>query len=731
MADLDFRHNVQQVPAGAELPESVQRQVKTDISNIPDFQSAANNYGAATNWMSSVGSAVATRASTAIATKMGNEAGKNPQGDIYAFTDFDKTFAQSYTAQAHSTLGLQANQLITDANLEMAKSPRLSPDLIASTNRQVVIGLQNIFANAPTEIRPSLEAQYGSQQINLAEQATSRMIGEQREDMRSTNAYSSQVNAENAHSLTIAGKPKAAQAALDATIKSNQALVAAHIITPEMGKVSIDTVRKSLKSGQATYEYEIARSQGKGEEYLKNIADKANKGDPDYMDVTNSLMTYVNHQDALRAQDEQLRAIKMNVSIAKDVMGISGEQMQDFRENVSPVQYEKTQLAYIQARKAWQLDSDNQQDLIHHYSDPAVQARSSDKLKNKTFDTLVNKVMEQNDTPRSDAEVQVALSAGAPSPVFIKTLNDKLTSGSPANIEEAADQIQQIRDAEGGHALIGVSKQAQAIALQFQHQRGSMPDSDLARKITDNMVNIDNTMQTTLDNAWNLHLTASGAGGLGASKSLADFALDSVGVDKEDLGGAYFKTIYGNDIYDTFKSNFDAARGDYNVALQMTKDYVNQRYGETRINGGIQVSDSPIEKTLGYKDPDVVPFIQQDLLSHLDTVFKEHKNDNNDSWSIKPINTDTSGIRSTFRKVYPSAEIVRHVKTDKGEKLYSYPVNLIGRPGNHWDVVVQTPSGPRNLFLVAPNLGVITYKPNDVAIRKNYQDHIVNKGWFQ
>ncbi len=381
--------------------------------------------------------------------------------------------------------------------------------------------------------------------------------------------------------------------------------------------------------------------------------------------------------------------------------------------------------------KAFNSQKNSVDAVISGFTNPEVLANSSPESINKAFNILTDKTMTQSKTPlsRDEAEVQVAISAGAPVPVFVKSLNNKLTSGNPEYLVSGAMQIQQIRDAGAGHALTGLSKEAEAIAFQFAHQRGSMPDSDLARKVTENIINIDSSMQKTLDNSWNIKLSNAGAGGLGGSKSLADFALSEVGLNKNKLGGAYFKTIYGNDIYSQLRSNFDTAKGDYDTAVKMTQNYVDQNYGETRMNGDIQLSDRPIEKVLGYTDPDVVPFIQQDLLSHLNTKFEEHKNDH-DYWSIKPVTTDTSGPRSTFRKVFPPAEVIRHVKTDKGEKQYSYPLNLVGRPGNEWDVIVQTPSGPRNLFLVAPSLGVITYKPNAASIRKNFQEHINKKGWF-
>jgi hypothetical protein len=280
---------------------------------------------------------------------------------------------------------------------------------------------------------------------------------------------------------------------------------------------------------------------------------------------------------------------------------------------------------------------------------------------------------------------------------------------------------------EAGHALIGLSKQADAIATQFANRRGSMPDSDLARQITDNVLNIDESKQKILDNAWGKILDKGGAGGLGSSKPLYKFALDAVHIGSKDFGGEYFQVIYGNDIYSQLKANFDASGGDYETAKQMTIDYIKQHYDTTQVNGKPEFTDSPIEKVLGYKDDRVVPYIQQDVLNQLNVEFEKHKDDANGSWSILPLAKKTTGILSSN---YAPAEIMRTVKTAKGEQKFKYPVNLVGRPGGRWDVVVQTPSGPRNFFLVAPNIGVMTIKPNAEDIRKNYNEHVTNKGWF-
>lgn len=728
--DLDFKHGVSEVPQGQPLPRS-QRTESAHVTPAPDIQSSINNYAAATNWMSAIGSQVAAKASNAIATKMGTELGKNPKGDIgIPLTEFDEAMQKSYQTQASATLGMQANKLISDSNIELAKAPRLSPGLIDRTNKSINIGLQNIFKNAPAEVRGQLESHYGQLQLNETNSLAHRMIKEQREDMRNNTVNSAHVNAENAYSFAVNGNFKAAEETIETTKRANTSSVQMRVMTPEEAKSHVDTVKISYLSGKAVHDYEAARAAGKGPEYLKSLADKADKADPYYMAVSQNLISYIGHQDTLRSQDQQLRMAKFNETLAMNPNSSDiPTQLQDLQDNVSPIAFEKAKLSYIQARKAYDQTNSEQLDLTHNWGDSETFARAPDKAITKTFDSLVQNVVQKQGIPRDEAEVQVALSAGAPVPIFVKTLNDKLTSGNPINISSAAMQIQHLRDVEGGHALIGLSKQSEAIATQFQHRRGSMPDDELARDITHNLVNIDESKQKILDNAWSKILANGGAGGMSGTKPLYEFALSQVGHGSSDFGGKFFDVIYGNDIYEQLKANFDASGGDWDTAKKMTQNYVDQRYGETRVNGSIQVSDRPIEKVLGYKDPDVVPFVQQDLLKQLNTVFEQHQDNKNDYWSINPVEPQT-GMRSTFRKTFPPAEIIRHVKTDKGEKTYRYPLALVGRPGNEWDVVLKTPTGNANIFLVASNLGITTYKPNAEEIRKNYQAHINNSGWF-
>jgi hypothetical protein len=736
MADLDFKHNVPDVAKGAALPEYKGGNVKPEVIPTPDYQGTLSKYGADTNFLSSLGSTIATQASHAIATKLGGELGKNPVGELSPpITDFDKTLNETYAAQAQATLGIKADQLITDSNLAMAKVPRITPELIARTNQQISLGLQNIFKDAPSSIRSRMEYQYQAQQISQSAQLTTRMIGEQRTDQKNTidlatknnnqQAFSSELNGVD---LDKDGNSKAALAAVAAVNKQQDSLLATHNnTTPLEVQAAKDAAEISRLAGKQTRLAMIAQKENKLPEFYKSLADNKSIPDKYKKQVIDNTLEYMNMQQRLRNDDQNLQSQLMHNRIASGDFP-SDSEWAKFQQDVGPYKAEQMRFNLIQAKKSGTSQKIGIDELSNRWGDPEAHANATADIQNATFNKKVAYTMQQNpNLSKDDAEVQVAVPSGAPIPVLIKSINNKLTSGNPQNIESGHNQIQSLRDMEAGHALIGLSKQADAIATQFTNRRGSMPDSDLARQITDNILNVDESKQKILDNAWGKILDKGGAGGLGSSKPLYKFALDEAGIGRKDFGGKYFQVIYGNDIYTQLKANFDASGGDYETAKQMTNDYIKEKYGDTQINGTPQFTDSPIEKTLGYKDDRVVPFIQQDLLNHLNKEFEKHKDEGTGTWSIMPLAKKGNGILSSN---YAPAEIMRTVKTAKGEQRFKYPVNLVGRPGGHWDVVVQTPSGPRNFFLVAPNLGIQTYKPNAEAIRKNYNEHVTNKGWF-
>jgi len=732
MAEMDFVHNVSEIPAGESLPAPYKGHEKVNITQFPDLTGAIDNYADATNWMSNIGSMVAGRASNAIAQKIGGELGKNPKGDVgIPLTEFDKTMQESYNTQAQATLGLQANKLINDSALDAAKSDRMTPAIIQKTNQSIAIGLNNILKNAPSQVAPSLELQYGAHAMNLSGDLTNRMINEQHEDRRNNTALAAQTNAENAYSFGIRGNDKAAEAAIETTRRLSAADVASRLLTPEQAKTNVDSARKSYLSGKMIHEYENARAAGKGEAYLKSIADKKPSylSDTDYMSVTQSLSQYVSHQDSLRSQDQQLRLADFQTSIAMNPMAPDmPQQLQQLKDNVTAEVYQKAQLHYIEAVKAFNKDNAESNLALASWNSPDAFARVPDKAKNKSFDALTSRYTQQrqeqgNPITQEEAEVQVAASAGGKIPAFVASLKNRINSGNPDMMESASKQIDSLYSMNASHALDGLDDKDKSIFTQYKSLRDALPPEEAAKVAIQNANQDPDTQKMNKEKWSNFVKTQTGGFAGFGSKPPQQWAMQQVGLDPKDFMNPGIANEYGNMILQKYGALYQNMNGDKDNALKLTKQEVDSAFGDTGVNGGNVKTLHPIEKVLGFKsNSDVVPFIQQDVMSVLNKSFAPlkdaySKNTSNIYWDIVP--NDMKNRALVYGHDYAPIQVKRYTKTSKGVKADTFNVMLIGNSFN-WDIALQTESGIRPLIQMAPYMGVQTYSPNKKAITDAY-----------
>ena len=628
MADLDFRHNVQEIPAGAQLPPPVRRSVTADVTPQPDVQSAISNYAANTNWMSEIGSAVANRASTAIATKLGNQLGQNPQGDLSPpLTDFDKTMAASYQTQAHATLGLQANKIITDSNLEMAKAPRITPALIDKTNRTVSLGLQNIFKNAPMEIRPSMELQYGTQQLNQASELTDRMLREQKEDRKANTAYASEMNAQNAHSLAMTGNYEAAFAAVSATEAANKADVAAGISTPLLAKTNIDAARQSALTGKYSHEYEVARKNGKGAEYLRSLAEKkpSDIPDADYPVVMSHMMNYVNMQDTLRKQDQALALAKFNVSLSKNPLGITNSQVVELNSHLDPLQQQEASLAYVKAIKKNQSDNSKFSTAIANYTDINTFPQESPANKNAAWEATYKAIQNKPENIASGmtedtAKLYAAAAAPVSIPAYINELNAKATTPIPANLEAVGQAVNYLQKNNLGQNLTGFGDKQEAMLEAYSQLRDVMPPQEAAQKAHEAVYNKSKEQLEANKQALTEYYKSQ------KNKNETPFAFvrrilqTPSNLKIRNLPG------YTQKAQKVFENYFNLTNGDEATAQKLTKQLMDRQYGESNVNGTSELSYHPVENIPGVPHDAIGP-IQSDIVEQANSKLIKQKED--------------------------------------------------------------------------------------------------------
>jgi len=742
-----------------------QRTATVEPVGTPAIGATVRELATQSNWMSDIGSKVATGASNALAQQLGGQAGKHPEGSyLPPITEFDKNFARAYTTQAHSTLGLQANKLITDSNIALAKSPRLSPEMIAQKQSEVQIGLRNIYKNAPAEIRPELESQYGSLMISQNQQLNNRMISEQREDQRNNIALASQKNAEIVNTLEMAGDTKGADAALQATIKANEAGVAAHYVNPLVAKTSIDTVRQSQLTGRLIRQGRIAQQNGKLEEFKRSLADKKPDyiSDADYIPVLGNFQQYFNQQEALRREDEQLRISKFQLSSVMDIGGITGEQIADLQANIPEKQFNDTMIWYQKLKDAHDKAGKTTSDVIANWGNfNTFSSNFTDKDRLDGLEAgaaaLVQKRANDGVTiSMPEAEMHMAAVAAGPIAGYIKKIDAKAQSGNPQQLNEASAAIDYIGHSGRPQNLTGISENSLGMIKMYNAFRDSHDELTAANMAREVIYNKSPEQRKINDDNWKAHVQASKKQG----QTNGAFALSVAGVDPDTLVNVPQLSEF---VADKYEGYFKMTNGNKDVAQQMLKHDIDTTFGYTYVNGKKEYAHLPINMVYNIPD-DANGFIHADLQEQLEKQFatsKEYydKGLTNSYWEVKPkvefkdyivaINKidqltgevgifDTAGKRpelSKWRKVVdefkssaPPTLILHH----RDGSLNSYEAVISSSPmlsrtsntgspiAGYYDINLRSGDSLTSIVNQDPSAGPVRYIPNRGIIVEGY-----------
>lgn len=728
MAELEASKKVQEIPAGQPMPEPVKRSVGVEVSGVPNYQQAISSYAENTNWMSSLGSAVATKASQALAVKLGTDLGSNPQGDLKLppITDFDKAFAQSYETQATATLGLQANKLISSANIQIAQAPRITPELISSTNHQVSLGLKNIFQNAPAEIRSKLEYQYKSLQVNQTENLMTRMTKEQREDRQNNLTQFSKVSNENLFSMGFDGKDldknsdsKIALETLGYIEKSFQSAQDVYDITPEGKKLGIDSAWESYLSGKYSRLGMEALREGKLEDFLQDFAENKSIPTQYHKAVFGNVKNYLSEQVSLRSHKQNYIAQQMVNRMALNPNSVTGQELEIFRNQVAPLLYEQTLFKYIQLKKTATNKSQSITNLKKNWDKPEAHAQVSADVQNATFNELVQYEKENNPSiSDDDAKINVAASAGSTIPVYTSTLHKQLNSGIPYEMNSAVYQIRKLQQMKAGHAKTGLNDTDMGIVAQYESLVNPIDPTKAAQIVIETNQNMDEPVLKLTNEKWeNLKF----ANTIAAGRSIDNWILTKFGYKGNswynfsfNFDSPYMETLYAADIYNKYKTFFKILRGDEQKATDLTNEYLQANYGLTRINGNKQLTLHPIEKRLGFESGEGISQIHKDVVRQ----FKEPMDNLKKAYDMK-----ASDVYWTIKEPEKSGQpliMTKHNRAGLGTTTEEYPVVFTGTNFDEWDVMLKSKNGPFSLALDAPYLGIETYRPDKEWIIDEY-----------
>lgn len=587
-----------------KLPEFERTTAIEGTINVPEWGKELTHFAQSTNMLGDIGAMVAQNASQEIARRKGTELGQNPQGDMLPpITDFDKTLKESYETQAQATLGLQGNRLLADADIQVHSANRITPGLIANTNKQVATGLSKIAEQAPSNVKGKLQAQFGAQLLQQDHQYRTKMISQEREDQRNTLIASGRENARVAYDLAMGGDYEAAKRLADDTKKANDVAVKNGLFNKQEAVTNSDPVRKNALAGIYTAGLMQARKDGKEAEYLKKFGEEKPsdiKSYDDYEFVGTSLLQNVSRMDNLSQRNAQLKIAQFQLAQTEDITGITGEMIADLEANTTPAQFAQTMTSFVKAKQAADKAAASANELAADFTNIEKFPLFSSDQKNAAFKLMTADFMKKREAmgapvSEQEAQAQVAMSAGGTIPDFVAVQNNKLRSTNPIAIQEASAAVRYMTKADKGQNLQGLTDEAKAMMYAYDSMKDVYDPIEAAQKAHEKVYNKSQEQRDANNDAYVDFKSSLRSKGM----STAQHALKVADIPKDAVTNIPMVSDYAAQ---TFESYFKLTNGDQETAEKMTKDHMSQVYGMTTVNGRKEYAYLPIEKVLGLQE---------------------------------------------------------------------------------------------------------------------------------
>jgi hypothetical protein len=610
--NVGIRGNPQDLPT---LNRSVGINANADT---PAFGTALTAFATTPTALAEVGSQIMQASAHANAQRIGQGLGQKPQGNLLpAVTNFDKMVAESYTAQAHTTLGLQANQLLADGEEELSSLDRLTPEAIRTYTASMAQGLQDTIALAPDNLKPQMEAQYGSQLINSTHQFNLRMNSQQKAESASKDTAWRTQQSDAIQNAIKDGNTELAQqmqAALNQNINAGRA---AGTLSPADAQTALTTAKLNFESSKSIKSWMDAKANGTSDEYLKSIANNKISGLSwsESEQVRDNTVKYASAEEAAENRNESLFMAQGQQEIA---MGTFNQDRANFfRENLRPLQYTRLMTQWSVANHAGSEESLAIQSIVSNANDASAFIGATKKQINAVYDQLVNVGMQKAQVDGSpitqeDSQYQAAAFMATPVPAVIEGINRGLLNGNVQQVLNAIQMDERLHGLEG-NKTIGVQDNARAVGEVFQNLLASNPN-DPEKALQDarnvvlnkdenilkmNNVAIANYMQKHAPDAAHFLSNAVNISGLGGDGSNIDDA-----------------AAFAADINSRFKGYMQLTNGNVEQSKKLTGKDASKIWGETTVNGKKELTRLPIESIV-HIPKGATPLIQNDIAEQL------------------------------------------------------------------------------------------------------------------
>lgn len=589
------------------------------------------------NAIADFGVQMASNASQTYQMIKGVEAGKTPSNSLLPpITKADEAFVKGYSAQAEQTLGLQAQQLINQAQLDLNKNYRLSNGQIKTYTDNVSKGLQQIIDQAPYTIKDKLSNQYSETLQRTTFNLNNQLLSQQKAESKENAGLfvQNQMRQMTDAIMTGQGNPSTVyQNSID-YINNKEA---SGMWSAKEAETQRQTIKQLFLNNSLSKSAIDSYNKKELEPFLNSLTNKPEKfGDisvsyDEWEKARNSALNEVVNYERFTSSEQNL--VVSNAKIKYAEQGLSQTQIDDLKQQLQPQKFNELYGWVLNQQASNTAKQEKITELLANNSNINVMARATPKEVNATYDATVQQLKataSANGEYLSDDDAQFQAIATIPRaiPSVNNMLQNQLINGNPAVAIQAASQIKRIEDADLSGRLESTFSSTNSSASIMAHTINEIlpfsasPDEAvaMARQIAFPTDEQKNSSLVLSQNFQKNHGTA--AKKITFARNIVNIPNSSQVVDKSSF---YISVA---DAYTDALKVF----GNESLAKSWVQKGIDQNYGTTSVNGSEQFTFMPIEKLIGL-DKNSVPIIQQDIYSdvnkyvtNMKSIYDSNKN---------------------------------------------------------------------------------------------------------
>lgn len=614
-----------------QIPEPFQEQVKLDVTvGQAPYGSAFDNAALHETLLGQLGSTIAQTAANSLATKMGYDEGMNPHGDILPpITEADKHYAQSYLAQSKNVLSNQINQMMSEAQTEISKAYRITPDMITQYQEQIGRGTAEILQNAPTGVKQELGAQYGNSIVSTTGALERRMIGQNKDEAISSMKVADKNTDTSILDNAAMGNGDLARKLYEQKVEQNKKQRAAGMMTSLEEQTSNTSARLSYYSGLSNSKAISARNQ-KGDalaKYLTSLSDPKNKpadlSFSEWNTIGNNTLSLMRHMDSLQQTDKNLILSDLTEKMAigqlteQDILSAYQSPAVN-REDINEL---LTKLYTRQSRGI--TKAEKVANLTENFASAQAHGESSEQTVNDAYNGLVRAAKQKNpNSAPMDAESSIAAISGGPVPAFLRTVANLAKSNNLDDVIAASNAYHRVQGIAPQNVM-GINEDAYNFINAFDTFRQVNPgDPATALAQTRNaLATRTPDEQKAIQSNWNAIYRKK----YGTPELRSNFARSMLRINSFfNSTNIQNKAVADDHITNLLEKYTMLLGGDVETAKQLTQKAVDNVYGDTWVNGRHEKGYLSLEKISGLEQEGTW-FIQQDIVKQMNGAFKTYK----------------------------------------------------------------------------------------------------------